>query len=213
MRRHIGRGDMGNRLVFAAWAFALGGPASVAAQQPAASHREGRWELSGGAGLTVVDASLRGFLGSGAPEYRFANSTTPGANVGTVVLRLGYNFSRHIGVSVAGATGSGAGVSYLTPSAAVTFTGNLNAKTSSFALIGTDFTRISGNNSRVTHSVWGLQTGLGVRHMVGDDLALRLEGMLQIEGYDEVPMTKKTVVNPVVTFGVSYFVGGGKKVK
>ena len=204
---------MGNRLVFAAWALAIGGPASAAAQQPAAAHREGSWELSAGAGLMAVDASLRGFLGSGAPEYRFANSTKPAGNGGTVVLRLGYNFSPHIGVSVAGGAGSGSGVSYLTPSAAITFTGNLNAKTSPFGLIGTDFTRISGNNSRVTHSVWGLQAGLGIRHLIGEDLALRLEGRLQIEGYDEVPMTKSTVVNPVLTLGISYFVGGGKKIE
>ena len=71
---------MGNRLVFAAWALAIGGPASAAAQQPAAAHREGSWELSAGAGLMAVDASLRGFLGSGAPEYRFANSTKPAGN-------------------------------------------------------------------------------------------------------------------------------------
>ncbi len=204
---------MGNRLVQAAWALAMGWPLVAAAQPSPAAHREGSWELSAGAGLMAVDASLRGFLGSGAPEYRFANSTKPGSTAGTVVLRLGYNFSPHIGFSVAGGAASSSGVTYLTPSAAITFTGNLNAKTSPFALIGTDFTRISGNNSRRTHSVWGLQAGLGVRHMIGEDLGLRLEGRLQIEGYDEVPMTKSTVLNPVLTFGVSYFVGGGKKIE
>ena len=202
---------MGNRLVFAAWVLAVSGPASAVAQRPAAAERQGSWELSAGAGLKAVDGSLRGFLGSGAPEYRFANSTTPGATAATAVLRIGYNVSSHVGFSVAGGTASSSGVSYLTPSAAITFTGNLNAKTSPFGLIGTDFTRISGNNSRVTHSVWGFQAGLGVRHMVGEGLALRLEGRLEIEGYDEVPMTKSTVVNPLVTFGLSYFVGGGKK--
>ena len=105
-----------------------------------AAHREGSWELSAGGGLMAVDASLRGFLGSGAPEYRFANSTKPGSIAGTAVLRLGYNFSPHIGFSVAGGAASSSGVTYLTPSAAITFTGNLNAKTSPFALIGTDFT-------------------------------------------------------------------------
>lgn len=213
MTRHIGRGHMGNRLGLAAWVLAIGVPVSAAAQQTAAAHREGSWELSAGAGLLAVDASLRGFLGSGAPEYRFANTIKPGSTAGTVVLRLGYNFSPHIGVSIAGGAASSSGVTYLTPSAALTVTGNLNAKTSPFALIGTDFTRISGNNSRVTHSVWGLQAGLGVRHMIGEDLALRLEGRLQIEGYDEVPMSKSTVLNPVLTFGVSYFVGGGKRIE
>ena len=202
---------MGNRLVQAAWVVALGWPALAVAQQPAAAHRDGSWELSLGGGPMSVDGTLRAFLGSGAPEYRFASTPTPGSGAGTVVLRLGYNFTPTIGVSIGGGLASGSGISYLTPSAAITFTSNLNGKTNPFLLIGTDFTRISGNNSRVTHSIWGVQAGLGVRHMVDQHFALRFEGRLQFEGYDEVPMTRSTVVNPVITFGVSYFVGGRKK--
>ena len=155
-----------------------------------------------------LDASLRDFLASGAPEYRFASSTTPGRGVPTVVARLGYNFTRNVGFSISGGAAKSSGVTYLTPAAALTFTGNLNAKTSPFLLIGTELTRISGINGRVTHSTWGAHAGLGIRSMVSEHLALRLEGQVRFEGYDEVPMTKKTAVNPVVTLGLSYFLGG-----
>ena len=201
---------MRNRLVMMAWIVAAGClPAAAMAQsQLPAVRGDGSWELSLGGGMMFLDASLRDFLASGAPEYRFASSTTPGRGVPTVVARVGYNFTRNIGFSISGGAAKSSGITYLTPTAALTFTGNLNAKTSPFLLVGTEFTRISGLNSRVTHSTWGLHAGLGVRSMVSDNLALRLEGQLRFEGYDEVPMTKHTVVNPVVTLGLSYFVGG-----
>ncbi len=205
---------MRNQLVMTAWALATGVVPTVAmAQQQLPPVRgDGSWELSVGAGMLFLDASLRDFLASGAPEYRFASSATPGRGVPTIVARLGHNFTRHLGFSISGGAAKKAGITYLTPSASLTFTGNLNAKTSPFLLVGTEFTRISGRNSRVTHSTWGLHAGLGVRSMVSDNLALRLEGQLRFEGFDEVPMTKHSVVNPVVTLGLSYFVGGRRPV-
>ena len=197
---------MRSRILKSAWTLAACLPTLAMAQQPV--HREGSWELSLGGGFLFVDAALRNFLGSGAPEYRFANSTTPSGAVPTAVARLGYNFNRHFGFSVSGAGAMGSGVTYLTPAASVTYTGNLNAKTSPFVIVGTELTRISGNNSRVTHSTWGAHAGLGIRSMLSEDLALRLEGRMRFEGYREVPMTKRTVFNPVVTLGLSYFVGG-----
>lgn len=182
--------------------------APAASQDRPAAHRDGSWELSLGTGATFVDASLRGFLGSGAPEYRFANGPTLGSAVSVLMFRLGYNVSRRVGLSVASGVAGGDGVSYLTPSVALTFTPNLNARTSPFLLVGTEFTRISGNHDRVTHSVWGAHAGLGLRSRITDALALRLEGLLQMEGYREVPMTKRTVLNPTITLGLSYFIGG-----
>lgn len=201
---------MRNQLVMTAWTLATGLMPTVAlAQQQLPPVRgDGSWELSVGAGLLFLDPSLRDFLASGAPEYRFANSATPGRSVPTVVVRLGHNFTRHIGFSLSGGAAKKAGVTYLTPGASLTFTGNLNATTNPFLMVGTQFTRISGLNSRVTHSTWGLHAGVGVRSMISDNLALRLEGQLRFEGFDEVPMTKHTVLNPVVTLGFSYFMGG-----
>ena len=44
--------------------------------------------------------------------------------------------------------------------------------------------------------------------MISDNVALRLEGRLQFEGYREVPMRKRTTVNPLLQLGLSIFTGG-----
>jgi outer membrane protein OmpA-like peptidoglycan-associated protein/opacity protein-like surface antigen len=185
-------------------------PTLAMAQQPQDPiHREGSWEFSLGGGIMVLDPVLRDFLGSGAPETRFATSASPTRIPPTAVVRVGYNFTPNWGLSASGGVAIGAsGVRYWTPTAALTYTVDLNAMFSPFVLIGTELTRIEGDNSRVTHSVWGAHAGLGVRQMIGEDVALRLEGRMQVEHYHEVPMRKATVFNPVVTLGVSFFVGG-----
>lgn len=199
---------MRNRILKKAWALAALVPTLAMAQQQPAVHREGSWEFSLGGGFMFLDAALRDFLGSGAPEYRFANDVSPSRGIPLAAARVGYNFTRTLGVSVSAGGALGSGVTYMTPTAAITYTVNLNAKTSPFVLIGTEFTRISGDNSRVTHSTWGAGAGLGLRHMVSERLALRLEGRMRFEGFDEIPMRKNTTYSPVVTLGVSYFVGG-----
>jgi outer membrane protein OmpA-like peptidoglycan-associated protein len=88
---------------------------------------------------------------------------------------------------------------------------NLNGSTSPFLMIGTELTRIEGDNERVTHSTWGALAGAGIRQMLSESLALRLEGRVRFEGYDEVPMSTHTVYNPVVTLGFSYFTRGRKE--
>ncbi|HET6763066.1 MAG TPA: OmpA family protein [Longimicrobiaceae bacterium] len=198
---------MKNGIVRAAAVLAVCVPAMAAAQQPQA-HREGSWEFSLGGGALFVDPALRDFLGSGPPESRFASEPTPRRATPTAVARLGYNFNRHVGVSISGGGARGAGVTYLNPTGAVTFTGNLNAATSPFLLIGTELTRISGGNDRVTHSTWGANAGLGVRQMIGQNVALRLEGRVQFAGFKEVPMRRETTFSPLVQLGFSWFTRG-----
>jgi outer membrane protein OmpA-like peptidoglycan-associated protein len=168
--------------------------------------------LSLGGGIMLLNGTLRDFLGSGPADERFANSDSPSDLAPTLVACVGYNFTRNLGVSMSGGAAMGSGVTYLTPTAALTYTVNLNAKTSPFILVGTGLTRISGENERVTHSTWGLHAGLGIRHFVGDNLALRLEGRMQFEGYDldndPTIRSRSTISNPVLTLGISYFVGG-----
>jgi outer membrane protein OmpA-like peptidoglycan-associated protein len=206
---------MPNRILKSAWTLAMCLPTlAMAQQQPAPppqameTHREGSWELSLGGGFLFVDASLRNFLGQSYAGPRFANTATPSGGALTAVARVGYNFNRHFGFSVSGGGAMGSGVTYFTPAASVTYTVDLNAKTSPFVIVGTDLTRIMGQSSRITHSTWGAHAGLGIRHMVSEDLALRLEGRMRFEGYQEIFMSKTTVFNPVVTLGLSYFVGG-----
>jgi outer membrane protein OmpA-like peptidoglycan-associated protein len=122
-------------------------------------------------------------------------------------VRLGYNFSRHLGFSLGAEGAAGSGVKYVSPFAALTYTLNLAAKTSPFLTVGNQFTRIMGENGRLTHPTFGAHVGLGVRHMIGENLALRLEGRMALEHYAELPAAKSTY-NSFVTLGLSYFVGG-----
>lgn len=189
-------------------------PLPAIAQQPPV-RREGSWELSLGGGVMLLDQLLRDYLGSRPADERFANSANPDGLAPTVVARLGHNFSRHFGISVSGGAARAEGVTYLTPTMAMTFTGNLNARTSPFLIIGTGLTRISGQNERVTHSTWGLHAGLGIRQMLSDRMALRLEGRVQAEGYDldndPGVRSRSTVYNPVITLGFSTFLGGRRE--
>ncbi len=200
---------MRNRILMTAWALAVCLPTLAMAQQETA-HREGSWEFSLGAGYLFLDSGLRDFLASGAPEYRFASSASPASGAPLAVARVGYNFNSHLGLSVSGEAARGSGMTHYTPTGALTYTVNLNANTSPFLMIGTELTRIEGDNDRVTHSVWGALAGVGIRQMISDNLALRLEGRVRFENYDEVPMPDHTVYNPLVTLGLSYFTGGRK---
>ncbi|HEX8391244.1 MAG TPA: OmpA family protein [Longimicrobium sp.] len=180
-------------------------PGSAQFMEP---HREGSWEFSLAGGAVFIDPALRDFLVSGSPENRFTHDTGASRAMPTAVARIGYNFTRNLGVSISGGGAIKDGVTYLNPGGAVTYTANLNARTSPFLLVGTELTRISGDNGRITHSTWGAHAGAGVRQMVSQNLALRLEGRVAIAGYNEVPMRRNTTYAPMGTVGVSYFVGG-----
>ena len=193
---------MRNRFLMAALTLAAFVP-TLARAQDVAAQREGSWELSAGAGAMYLDGHLAGALAGRG----FAD---PGSNVGRLMpaaaVRLGYNFNNNIGFSIGTGGGMASGVKYLTPFAALTYTVNLNATTSPFITGGTQFTRITGNG-RVTHPTWGAHFGLGVRHMVSENLALRLEGRMGVEHYEQTP-GKKTAYNTIATLGISYFTAG-----
>jgi outer membrane protein OmpA-like peptidoglycan-associated protein len=87
-------------------------------------------------------------------------------------------------------------------------TADLNQKTTPYAIVGTEFTRIDGENDRVTHSTWGAHAGAGIRHMIGAKVAIRAEGRVQLSHYNEVPMDQHTVYSPMGTLGLSYFTRG-----
>ena len=171
--------------------------------QSEGQQREGSWEFSVGGGVVYTDGGLRSFLqsrgyGTGATVSRLA----PAAAV-----RLGYNVSNHWGFSIGTAGAKASGVKYLTPFAAATYTANLNARFSPFLTVGTQFTRITGQNDRKTHPTWGTHVGLGIRNMLSPNLALRLEGRMGIEHYAELPGAK-TAYNSIATIGFSYFTAG-----
>ncbi len=191
------------------YAFALAScvPALALAQQPATADRVQSWEFSFGGGVTVLDRDLLDALASGSATTRFTKSANPGRVVPTGVLRLGYNFSNNLGFSLGSGLAAGSGVKYLTPFGAITYTFNLNAKTSPFLTAGLQGTRISGQNGTRTHPTWGAHAGLGIRSMVSEHLALRLEGRIAREFYQD-PASVKAAYLPVVTLGLSYFTRG-----
>lgn len=176
--------------------------ALLALAQPAAAQRDGSWEFSVGGGAMLLDGDLRDFIGSTG----FADSNDPSRLVPAAAARLGYNFNNHLGFSIGAAGATGSGVKYLTPFAAATYTVDLNASTSPFLTAGTQFTRITGNG-RKDHPTWGAHAGVGVRHMVGERVALRLEGRVALEHYADLPGSK-SAYNGIATLGISYFTAG-----
>jgi outer membrane protein OmpA-like peptidoglycan-associated protein len=180
---------------------------AMAQQRPGAERGEGTWEFSLGGGVLYVDGALRGWLGQTYLGPAFANTATPSSLAPTAVARVGYNFNRHLGFSLAGAAAVGSGVTYLTPEATVTYTVNLNRRTSPFVLVGMDLTRISGQSGRVTHTTSSLHAGLGLRHMIGENVALRVEGQMRFSQFKEIYLDRMAE-NSAITVGLSYFVGG-----
>jgi outer membrane protein OmpA-like peptidoglycan-associated protein len=199
---------MRNRILKSAWMLALCLPTVALAQQQPVPRGTGTWELNGGLGIKIQDRALSGYLASGLATTRFTNTgAQPGRIMPAAALRLGYNFNRNLGFSLGTELAAGSGVKYVTPFAALTYTANLNAHFSPFVTLGNQFTRIIGQNGRLTHPTFGFHLGLGFRQMLTQDVALRVEGRMALEHYAELP-GKKSAYPSMVTIGLSYFTGG-----
>ncbi|HVO35726.1 MAG TPA: Ig-like domain-containing protein, partial [Gemmatimonadales bacterium] len=169
-------------------------PAPAPAQPMVTGARDGTWELSAGVGLMGVG---QGFARTGNSEFM------PGG-----MLRVGYNLDKSWNLSVGTGLGVGNGpyfftgtttTVYLTPSANVTWTPDINQRTSPFvtAGVGMAYQKNTGNSAAA------FDLGVGVRHMIGDALALRVEGGLNVFSYSST-----TTGAGLVTVGLSYFTGG-----
>ncbi len=185
-------------------------PAAPPAQRPAAApartvptmataHREGTWELG---------ASVGGVYGS-----KFYGDGTSGAMGFMGLLRVGYNVNTHVGVHVGAGLGSFSGVnggpskSFLQPFGTVTYDMNINQKSAPFAEAGLNMTRVSYNSIHFT-SQYGAHVGVGYRTMIGENLALRIEGRGVYDSYSETNVGSTAMGQALV--GVSYFFGGKK---
>jgi outer membrane protein OmpA-like peptidoglycan-associated protein len=182
----------------------------LALAQPVAAQSEGRqrddsWEWSAGAGLWYTDGALKNFLGNRG----YGTSANPSRLAPAVAVRVGYNVTEHWGFSIGTSAAKASGVKYLTPFVATAYTFNLNARFSPFLTLGTQVTRITGENSRKTHPTWGTHLGVGFRNMLSPNLALRVEGRMGIEHYADLPGAK-TAYNSIATIGFSYF-GAGRR--
>lgn len=169
-----------------------------------AAHREGSIELSVSGGVMTIDQALNGVLVSAGIADADPSRIMPGG-----VARVGYNFSKNIGVSAGSGFATGNGASAISPFGALTYTMDINRKMSPFATVGAGLTRFSGNGNKIT-ATYGGHAGVGVRSMVGENLAVRLEGRIAYENYDELAGGQgDAAFNGTATFGVSYFAGRG----
>lgn len=171
--------------------------------QPVAAQRGRSWEFSVGGGGVFTDGALTSFLGSNGFT---ASGTKPNRFTPALGVRLGYNVTEHFGFSIGTVGATGSKVKYLTPFAAATYTANLNARFSPFLTFGTQFTRITGNGRKV-HPTWGAHLGGGIRSMLDDRFALRVEARMATEHYADLPGAK-TAYNSTVMLGFSYFTAG-----
>jgi outer membrane protein OmpA-like peptidoglycan-associated protein len=196
-------------MALAAWLPAL----AVAQVQPAAvptagPHREHSWELSVGGGAMYIDHALQLRIEASHPGL---NRVAPGGAV-----RLGYNLSTSLGVSV------GMGVGYTTPAtiiqpfAALTWTPNINSSTNPFVTAGlggsysswSDPLCIAGGGTCKVTGLGG-HLGVGLRQMLSGRLALRIEVREQYEHYDHSSIPDP-VFHAIGTLGLSWFTAVGR---
>ena len=197
---------MRDRFVRGVLTLAIVVPALAAAQQPAAPmgpHREGTWELSVGVGASYLDnqitCCLQGLVGAGR--------VAPGG-----VFRIGYNLDEHWNLSVGSGVFYSSPATLIQPIAAVTWTPNLNATTSPFVTLGGGVTSVMWSTTGASGGHWrftgkyGAHLGVGLRRMLSERMALRVEAREQIE-HDSAPPFP--IFTGTATVGFSWFLGGG----
>jgi hypothetical protein len=181
-------------------------PAAQPAQRPApapvrpmaGSQRDHSWELGVGVGGTYLDYQIMGLVKPVASRIAFGGAA-----------RVGYHLNEQWDVSVGADLGSASPVWVVQPFAALTWTPDINRTTSPFLTVGLGLSSVRGTwggvENRIT-STFGGHIGIGLRHMLGDQLALRVEGREAYQKFTELP---SAVFNGTATVGIAYFVGGG----
>jgi outer membrane protein OmpA-like peptidoglycan-associated protein len=162
----------------------------------AAGARDETWELTAGIGVMGVGAAVND------------GSNTAFMPGGT--LRVGYNLNSMWNISVGTGLGYGGknSTAFLTPGAAVTWTPDINKPTSPFLMLGAGLLYVkSPIVAGLSTSNFGVQGGVGVRHMIGENVALRVEGGLTVSSVLSPSVTSGA---GFATVGLSYFAGAKK---
>ena len=176
-------------------------PALAGAQQsPAGPHLEGSWELSVGAGGTYLDHQVQLLIGSGGVS-------NPGRFVPGGVLRLGYNLSSMWNLSVGAGAGYGSSATIIQPFGALSWTPNLDAKLNPFITLGGGATMVRWKGFSA-NSQYGGHLGAGLRYMLGEKVALRVEVREQYEKFSTKAFPN-AAFEGIGTVGLSWFLGGG----
>ena len=158
-------------------------PAAQPAQRPAAQpaarplmaqyagpHREGSWELSAGVGGMLIDKQLQVLRREQhRPRRRRPHRLQP---------QRKWNFS--VGSQVYFVSP----LTFFQPFVDITWTPDINKATAPFVTAGFGMGRVNFSGGHFT-SQYGAQLGVGLRHMLGERLALRVEATEQYEKYQE----------------------------
>ena len=190
------------RLVANVLALAACLPVLAQAQNPvsaAAVPREGTWELSVGAGATYLDQQLSSLVKVTSPS---AGRVAPGGAV-----RLGYHLGTMWSLSAGAFVGYASPATVIQPFGAITWTPNVDAKTSPFVTLGGGGTSVRWQGYSA-NSEYGVHVGVGLLQMLGERMALRVEVREQYEKYKEATVFPNAVFNGTGTVGLSFFFGG-----
>jgi outer membrane protein OmpA-like peptidoglycan-associated protein len=163
--------------------------------------REGTWELTVAANATYLDNQVTCCL----PGLAGMGKLTPGGE-----LRLGYHLSRMWSLSIGSGLAYSSPATIIQPFASISWTPNIDARTSPFVTLGAGVTSVHWSTSSPSGSwrftgKYGAHIGVGVRRMLSDRLALRVEVREQVE-HDSAPPFP--VYSGVASVGLSWFVGG-----
>lgn len=174
-------------------------PAMAQARPSLGVDRSSAWEITIGPALFGIDAKVRDALdnGGGDPFDAGAGRFMFGGH-----LRLGKQLGSHLGVSLGAGFGTGSGATVIVPTVDLTYTSNINSNFNFFIPVGVNVSKIADGYT----STIGLHAGLGFRSMIGEKMALRVEGRMARESYDELP---DAGYNAFASAGLSFFMGGG----
>jgi outer membrane protein OmpA-like peptidoglycan-associated protein len=162
--------------------------------QYAGPHREGSWELG---------VSVGGLYTDKYTEPDFKNRFYPAG-----IINLGYNLNEHWEISARALAGARTSETMLQGSAGLTWTANLNHATSPFVMAGVGYTHSTGSGALTyTTDPIGVYGGVGIRHMLGEKIALRIEVGTQFDPLKE--RSAGTPFNSSGGIGIAYFAGGG----
>ena len=179
-------------------------PPPAAPRPVAGPDRSHSWEFTIGAGLFSVDKALNGALvrnGIADPN--------PGQFMYGGRLGITKNMSSHLGLQLDGGMGVGNGASVYSGFLNLVWSSNINGKFSIHIPIGVGANRFTAggptDGSRVTSKV-AAHAGLGIRSFLSDNVAIRLEGTMAYDKYDE---SSDPAYNGQGLLGLSFFAGTG----
>jgi outer membrane protein OmpA-like peptidoglycan-associated protein len=175
-------------------------PAAMPARPMAGPHRDQSWEFTIQGAVFPVDQAFNAKL----DQLNIADPAPSRIMIGGHAS-LTKNFSSHVGFGIGAGFGTGNGATTIQPTVDLTFTTNLNKSFGFFVPVGANLSRFSRSGGNRVTSTIGLHGGLGFRAFLSDNMALRVEGRMAYEKYDE---QTDPAYNAQGRVGLSFFLGG-----